>query len=177
MGIAPGGHPAQVGRLGGRDASRSRFLGTSANTCRQESTRVTNHYLILLRTCLIMGRTRGGHGRSAFTHTQSPLWRPFQTSVNLLEADAMSPSFEMFSESTQERGRMVWEPQTLRRMWTILFLRPNSFGASKACVRKLNRVRLSLSRPPDRGCRRGSKHHRPAATSQRSHPPEMQASW
>ena len=46
----------------------------------------------------------------------------------------MSPSFEMFSESMQERGKMPCEPQTFRRIRT-LFLRRSSgiFGTSNAC--------------------------------------------
>ena len=68
-------------------------------------------------------------------HTRFSLRRPFQTSENPPEANAMSPSFEMVSESTQERGSMVCEPQTLRRMRTLLLWRSRSmFGASKACT-------------------------------------------
>ena len=60
----------------------------------------------------------------------------------------MSPSFEIFSESMQERGRMACEPQTLRRVRT-LFLRRSSgiCGASNACTEDRTGYPDYLSRP------------------------------
>jgi len=86
-------------------------------------------------TCLILDRLSAVYARNAFMHTRFPLWRPLQTSANPPEANGISPSFEMFSESVQERGRMVCWPHTLRRM-RILFLRRSIsiFGASNACA-------------------------------------------
>ena len=69
-------------------------------------------------------------------HTRLPPLRPFQISANPPEANAISPFLVTFSESMQERGRMLCVPQTLRRIRT-LFLRRSSvmFGASKAYAR------------------------------------------
>ena len=81
-------------------------------------------------------------------HTGFPLWRPFQTSENPPEANAMSPSFETLSERMQERGRIVCKPQTLRRIRTLLLRRSRDmFGASKACAGIINQMGYSgLSR-------------------------------
>ena len=69
-------------------------------------------------------------------HTRFPLWRPFQTDAKPSDANEISPSLEIFSESIQERGRIVSEPQTLRRMRTLFLRRSRSiFGASKAYTR------------------------------------------
>jgi len=88
-----------------------------------------------LQTCLILDRLSAVYTRNVFMHTRFPLWRPLQTSAGPPEANAISPSFEMFSESTQERGRMACWPHTLRRTRVLSLRRSISiFGASKACA-------------------------------------------
>jgi hypothetical protein len=55
--------------------------------------------------------------------------------MNPLEANAMPPSFEILSESTQVRGRIDWKRHTLRRTWTHLLRRFSGvFNVSKACA-------------------------------------------
>ena len=85
---------------------------------------------------MILDRSPAVWARGTFMHTRFPLWRPLQTWANSPEANVMSPSFEMFSERIQERGRIVLAPQTLRRTRTLFIRRPSSmFGASKTCTR------------------------------------------
>jgi hypothetical protein len=78
--------------------------------------------------------------------TEFPLWRPFHTSANLPDVNAISPSFEMFSESMQERGEAVCKPRILLRMRTLFLRRSRDmFGTSKACTGAVKKVGCSDS--------------------------------
>lgn len=127
------GETPSTGRTFGWDR-RLQITISRNNPCHQPSkVRLTQKWQ--QRTRSILDRPPPVWVRKLFTRTRFPLRWPFRAPLNPPEAlSPMSPSFEI-SESKQERGRMVREKQTARRM-RMLFLRRSTsiFGASKACT-------------------------------------------